>query len=314
MFIIFTRVFSVFILIFIGFFACKIKILPGESTKYLINLMLYITAPCMAASSIYTKELSPQVINATIQVLVGATIYFAISTVIAFAAVKFLKFKPKAEWGLYIAAICCINSGFMGFPVTKAIFGEDIFYLMVIHNIISCGYIYGVTPVLIDMGKENHSSRLSALKSMINPCTIGILIGVVMLLIGVRPPDSLDQMIISLSDATIPISMIIVGIQLAGSDFKNMLKDKYINIVNILSMMIIPVLTFLIVDQIDILEPNVKLILIFASVFPTAVAPAAIAEQRGVPAGKLAEIVSVTTATSLVIIPIMAMVLMKVYL
>lgn len=314
MFIIFARVFSVFMLIFIGFFACRKNILPGESTKYLINLMLYITAPCMAASSIYSKELSPQVVNATVQVIVGAVIYFAICTVIALVAVRFLNFKPKEQWGLYITAICCINSGFMGFPVTKAIFGDDIFYLMVMHNIIACGYIYGITPVLLDMGRGNHGSRLSALKSMVNPCTIGIVIGVVMLLMGLKPPKELDQVIVSLSDATIPISMIIVGIQLAGSDFKNMLKDKYINIVNILSMLIIPVLTFVVVAQFDMLEPNVKLILIFSSVFPTAVAPAAIAEQRGVPAGKLAEIVSVTTATSLVIIPIMAMILMKVYM
>lgn len=314
MFIIFTRVFSVFLLIFIGFFACKKNILPEESTKYLINLMLYITAPCMAASSIYTKELSKEVVNATVQVIVGATVYFAICTVIAFIAVKFLKFKPKREWGLYIAAICCINSGFMGFPVTKAIFGDDIFYLMVMHNIISCGYIYGITPVLLDMGRENQGGRLSLLKSIINPCTIGIVVGVVMLLMEIQPPEELGEVIISLSDATIPISMIIVGIQLAGSDFKNMLKDKYINIINVISMLIIPLLTFFIVNQLDMLEPNVKLILTFASVFPTAVAPAAIAEQRGVPAGKLAEIVSVTTATSLIIIPIMAVILMKVYI
>ena len=313
MFIIFSRVFSVFLLIFIGYFACKKDILPAESSKHLINLMLYITAPCMAASSIYSKELSPEVINATVQVIVGAVIYFAICTAIAYGALKLFKFQPKSDWGLYMTAICCINTGFMGFPVTKAIFGDDIFYLMVMHNIIACGYIYGITPVLLDMGRGQKGSRLQALKSMINSCTIGIVIGVVMLLMGLRPPQELDQVIVSLSDATIPISMIIVGIQLAGSDFKNMLKDKYINIVNILSMLIIPILTFIIVEQFDMLEPNVKLILIFSSVFPTAVAPAAIAEQRGIPAGKLAEIVSVTTATSLVIIPIMAMILMKVY-
>ena len=125
MFIIFSRVFSVFLLIFIGYFDCKKDILPAESSKHLINLMLYITAPCMAASSIYSKELSPEVINATVQVIVGAVIYFAICTAIAYGALKLFKFQPKSDWGLYMTAICCINTGFMGFPVTKAIFAAS---------------------------------------------------------------------------------------------------------------------------------------------------------------------------------------------
>ena len=134
-----------------------------------------------------------------------------------------------------------------------------------------------------------------------------------MLLAGVQPPDPVNEVVLSLSDATIPISMIIVGIQLAGSNFREMLKDRQVMIINILSMIIIPVLTFLVVDQFDVLETDVKLLLIFASVFPTAVAPAAIAEQRGINPGKLAEIVSVTTATSLIVIPLMAAFLMNYY-
>ena len=313
MMFIFTRVFSVFLLIFLGYFACKMKILPGDSTKYLINLMLYITAPCMSASSIYTKELSQDVITSTVQVLCGTFVYFAVTTVIAFAAIKIFRFRPSEDKGLFITAICCINTGFMGFPVTKAIFGDDIFYLMVIQNIISCLYIYGATPVLLDMGRKGKGSRTESLKSMINPCTVGIITGVVMLLSGVQPPGPVNEVVISLSDATIPISMIIVGIQLAGSNFREMIRDRQVMIINILSMIVIPIVTFLVVDQFDFLGKDVKLLLIFASVFPTAVAPAAIAEQRGIKAGKLAEIVSVTTATSLIVIPVMAAVLMKYY-
>ena len=314
MFVVFGRVLAIFMLILIGFVANRTGVLPDASRKHLTNLMLCITAPCMAAQSLYSKELSDEVITATIQVLLGSIVYFIIVTAIAFVMVRGLKFKPKQEWGIYIVAIACINTGFMGFPITKAIFGDDIFYLMVIENIILCTYLYSISPILLYVGRDDKpTGSLAMLKSIFNPCTIGIIIGVVMLILGIKPPAAIDEVVTSLSEATIPLSMIIVGVQLGASNILSIFKNKYINITNIVSMVLIPIITFFIVDQIDVLLPEVKLILVFGSVFPTAVAPAAIAEKQNLDATRLAEIVSVTTVTSLIMIPIVAAFLMGYY-
>lgn len=315
MFIIFAKVIAIFSLILLGYVSNRIKILPDESRKHLINLMMYITAPCMAASSIYSKTLSDSVIVATKQVAVGTAIYFVITSIISFIIVKSVGFKPIEKTGLYMVAITCINTGFMGFPVTKAVFGEDIFYLMVMQNVVSCLYLYGAVPILLKIGRENtKSSVMKNLRDMLNPAFMGIIVGLVMLFFQVRPPKMINDVIVYLSDATIPLSMIIIGVQLGSSNFKEMIKHKYINITNIVSMAIFPVLTFLVVDQFDILRNDVKLVLVFASVFPAAVAPSAIAEQQGIKSNKLAEIVSLTTLTSLITIPIAVTFLTKYYL
>ena len=148
---------------------------------------------------------------------------------------------------------------------------------------------------------------------MLNPCTFGIIIGVIMLVAGIKPPTAIDEVVTSLSDATVPISMIIVGVQLGSSRIIEMLKNKYIFLINIAAMIISPVLTFFIVEQFDFLQTGVKVILIFASVFPTAVVPAAIAEKMGKDPTRLAEIVSVTTAFSLITIPLISAFLMGYY-
>ena len=75
MFIVFGKVFAIFIMIFIGFLANKIKILSNEAIPHITNLMLYVTAPCMAISSIYSKSLSADVIVATVQTMAGAVIF-----------------------------------------------------------------------------------------------------------------------------------------------------------------------------------------------------------------------------------------------
>lgn len=317
MLIIFERILAIFIMILIGYAANRAGILPDSSRKHLTNLMIYITAPCMAAESIYSKELSPEVVTATWQVIIGAAVYFVIITVFAYVFIRALKFKPKKEWGVYVVAITCINSGFMGFPVTKAIFGDDLFYLMVMHNIIAVFYIWSITPMLLNIGTEKGEGGKSRfaenIKAMFNPCTFGIIIGVIMLIFGIKPPTAVDEVVASLSDATVPVSMIIVGVQLGSSHIIEMLKNRYIFLVNIAAMIISPVLTFLIVEQFDFLQTGVKVILIFASVFPTAVVPAAIAEKMGKDPTRLAEIVSVTTAFSLITIPLISAFLMGYY-
>ena len=120
-------------------------------------------------------------------------------------------------------------------------------------------------------------------------------------------------MIIYLSDMTIPLSMIIIGVQLGSSRIMEILKHKYINLVNIFSMFAIPILTFLAVERFSFLDVNVRLVIVFASVFPAAVVPAAIAEQQGIKSNRLAEVVSLTTLISLITLPIAATFLMKYY-
>ena len=312
--VVFGRVIAIFSHVLLGFIVNRKKILPDESRKYLINLMMYITAPCMAASSIYMKELSPQVVKSTFQVVIGAAVFFVVATVFSIIIVKILKFKPIEETGLYVVAITSVNNGFMGFPVTKAIFGEDIFYFMVMHNVISCFYLYGVVPLLLKMGRKDVKANLrSNLKDMLNPCIIGIIIGVVCLVLNWRPPKMVNEVIIYLSDMTIPLSMIIIGVQLGSSKIMEILKHKYINLVNIFSMFAIPILTFLAVERFSFLDVNVRLVIVFASVFPAAVVPAAIAEQQGIKSNRLAEVVSLTTLISLITLPIAATFLMKYY-
>ena len=84
MFIVFGKVFAIFIMIFIGFLANKIKILSNEAIPHITNLMLYVTAPCMAISSIYSKSISADVIVATVQTMAGAVIFFTVTTPVSY--------------------------------------------------------------------------------------------------------------------------------------------------------------------------------------------------------------------------------------
>lgn len=315
MLLIFGRVFGIFSLIFVGYITYKRGIFGKDAKDTLTKLLLNITAPCMAAYSIYSKELSDKLVQSTVQVLIVETLYYVLGVIIAFLIVKFLKFDPVSQWGVYIAAMIATNNGFMGFPVTEAIFGDDIFYLLVMINIPTCVFFYGVMPMVLNIGRQNSEGNWkSNLKLMLNPAMFGITIGVLFMLIQYRPPEAIDSVVKYLSDATIPISMIVVGVQLGESNLREIIKDKYVNITSLMRMIIIPIITFLAVHFIPFLNEDVKLIIVFSSIFPTAVVTAAISVQQNIEGNKAAEIVSITTAISLVTIPISAAILSYFYL
>ncbi len=315
MLLIFGRVFGIFSLIFVGYITYRRGIFGKDAKDTLTKLLLNITAPCMAAYSIYSKELSDKLVQSTVQVLIVETLYYALGVIIAFLIVKFLKFDPVSQWGVYIAAMIATNNGFMGFPVTEAIFGDDIFYLLVMINIPTCVFFYGIMPMVLNIGRKNSESNWkSNLKLMLNPAMFGITIGVIFMLIQYRPPEAIDSVVKYLSDATIPISMIVVGVQLGESNLREIIKDKYVNITSLMRMIIIPIITFLAVHFIPFLNEDVKLIIVFSSIFPTAVVTAAISVQQNIEGNKAAEIVSITTAISLVTIPISAAILSYFYL
>ena len=114
------------------------------------------------------------------------------------------------------------------------------------------------------------------LMPMLNMCTYALIIGLVLMLLKVRLPDILADFINTIGDATIPVSMIVVGVQLSVSSIRKMLTNKRLITASLCNVILIPVLTFLAVNWLP-LAPESKLILIFAAAFPCAVVSTAIA-------------------------------------
>ena len=63
------KVISIFLIMAVGLVANKIGILPTESKKYIVDLLILITTPCMVFTSITSKELTDDTIPMTLQTI-----------------------------------------------------------------------------------------------------------------------------------------------------------------------------------------------------------------------------------------------------
>ncbi|WP_161874924.1 AEC family transporter [Ihubacter sp. rT4E-8] len=307
----FLKVASIFCMVAVGFIANKKNILPMEANKYLVNLLLTITTPCMIIGSMASNTLTPDTLRQTMEVIVGSLLYFIIGAFISLGLTKLMR-CPMENRGVLMVIITAVNTGFMGFPITKSIFGDDMFFLMVIENQILTIYLYFISVIQMNYGYKKGGSLKSIVKPLCNMCTLAAVIGFIILFGGVQlPPVALD-FFNTIGDATIPVSMIVVGIQLGNSNLKKIIKNGQLILASLINVTLMPFLTFLAVHWLPLTNAG-KLILVFAAAFPCAVVTVAVASKEGRNADLMAEGVALTTLFSMATLPIAALLLTHLY-
>lgn len=316
-----NKVLAIFLLLAVGYFIGKIKVLPAGSDKTLNILLIKVITPCMILSSITSKELTDDTFAATLQTLAGAALFFVLAGVLGFFFAKYiLRIKPESQVGVWAYSFGSVNTGFMGFPVTLALFGQDIFYLMVMHNVVLTVYLYSAGPSMLRIGEEHSGDAPSSAerlktfaKSFNNPNAVASVIALVMLFAGLHLPATLFESVKTLGDATIPLSMLLVGIQLSESDLISIIKNGKILAFSLVKMLVLPVIIFFCVNWLPI-SAYVKVALIFAAVFPSAVVTAPVCAMEGKDSMTAAKLIAITTLMSVATIPLFATLLTEFYL
>lgn len=312
--LVFGKILSIFLIIGIGFVANKADIMPMAANKYLVGLLIRVTCPCMIIASITSNDLREDTLSLSLQTLAGAVVFFTVSALVGWVlSAKIVKVDPAENVGVYTFAFGSINSGFIGFPITLAIFGSGILYLMVLHNVVGSFYLYTFGGMLVNMGvlgsKPDFEGFINSFK---NINAIAAVVSIAMLFAGLKLPAVIFDCVDMIGDATTPLSMLIVGMQLGECDFGEVLKNRKLLGISFLKMLLLPVLTFLMVNWLPF-DVSVKACLIFAASFPVAVAVVPIASEQNRDSLVTAEMVAITTLISLAVIPAVATFLLEYY-
>ena len=312
MVVVFTKVLEIFALLGIGFVANRKGILPSSASPYLTNLLLVIATPCLIVTSIASKELTQDTIKETIFVMGANIVFFAVGAIAAMLLMRALNIEPKEDRGVLSVVVCSVNSGFMGFPIALMIFGQEGLYYMVICNMVLTFYLYSLAFIQIGSRDKGKRSFKEIVKPMMNLCMLSAILGAFLLFTGIKIPAPLFEVMELLGDATIPLSMILVGMLFGESDLKSTIKDKRLLKVTFLAMVVWPAVVFAIMFFVPA-APMPKAMFVFSVAFPSAAVVPALAQRQGMNAKLAAQGVTFTTLVSMITIPVMALLLMYVY-
>lgn len=316
MLLVLSKVLVVFIYIGIGFAANRLKVLPEESVEHFISLVMGISVPCLVISSITGQEINGDMYRNTIITLVlTSMIYVVVALITTFISDRIFPDKEQQDRNVLASAMTGCNSGFMGFPIASAVFGELVFYYMVIQNISNNLYLFVMSLAQLHHREDLRSDRTlrEKLRPLANPTSIATIISIVMLFAGLHFPPFIMDIVDALGDITIPLSMILVGVQLGRTEIKRLSGEKDLLITALMKLAVMPALVMLLLMPLSV-DTVVKLTALLGTCFPAAVVGVVVAAQEKKNSQLMAEAVAITTVLSIITLPVWIMIITRLYL
>lgn len=238
--VIIKQLLQLFIMLFLGYFLCKIGIFDRQTNKKMTKLCLYVTTPCLILTSVLqqTGERNYHLIALTFAVAFG---YYLIMPVIGWLMTVVLRL-PKKNRGLYMFMSVFENTGFMGIPLINAIYGSVGVVYTAIFNVAFNLSSFGYGPAMLNIGM-NRSSKTS-LKEVLSPGTILSALTIVIYLTGIKLPEIVTGVVASVGAITSPMAMMLTGAALALMDIRTVFTDFHVYPFLALRQFIFPVVVF----------------------------------------------------------------------
>lgn len=336
--IIFGQMLVLLAMMMIGYFAYRAKWIDESSAGHLSKLVVNVFNPILVINGVLGQN-SGGGGEKIIQNIVLVIAYFGILVAVSILIPVIL--RPKTELkSLYQLMTIFGNIGFMGIPVIKSIFGNEAiiyvaFYILA-YNIMlyTCGMFLAnrsagelasektvagkamtkaareLSEVKIAAGQEK-ASFLSSLKRMINPGVVAALVAVIIFVTGPAVPEAVYTFCDYMGNATIPLSMFLIGVSVAQENLKEIFGDLRIYLLILIRMIVLPIgMIFLLrgflLDRMQV-DPVVFGVFILELGMPIGSIIALLAREQGADAGYCTKGVVLSTLVSIVTIPVICM-------
>ena len=293
------------LILFMRFIMGTKKIVAHSSINDITNILIDVSIPCTIVVSLI-RPFSQRLIGDTIKVCLCILIFHLVMTGISYGLSKILK-VDKLKQGSWIFALVFSNNAFIGYPLMYALYGNDGLFLMAMGNIVQNILIFsiGVKMTNLNYGKDEHV-RLRNI--IITKQNIAVVIGLIIFFTQIAIPKPIVTLITYVSNLTVPLSMIVVGLSLSRYDVRNMFTDGEVYRLTAIRMVIIPIIMLLAYKGLGI-NANKDLplaILYFTAVLPAPAFTTIMAERYNTSIEFSSKCVFITTIISIITVPVLA--------
>ena len=281
----------------VGYIVNRLGYLGGEADRKLGKLLLNVGLPSMILASVFTGD-----INAGIPEILALAkvdvVFYGLEAIFVLAAPHFLGGTPSQK-GAWRYSLAFSNVGFIGYPVAIALYGPGaLFYAAILalpFNLLS----YTLGPLML-AGKGRFQ-----VKQLFSPCVVAALIALVCALTGFQPPALAGELVSFLGDATVPLSLLVMGSLLAGLPIRQVFTSARVWGLTILRVLVMPVVLFFCLKPMNLI-PEILGIAVTQMAMPVAVNGTLLSMEYGGDTEALAQATFLTTLLSIVTIPLIA--------
>ena len=166
--------------------------------------------------------------------------FYAFLIALGFVIPLLLHVKPDKR-KFYNLMTVYTNTGFLGIPVAKAVLPPNALIYVIVINIFYSLLFYTHGLMILGKGKTEAGKKKQPLLNIFNIGTVMAIISLVVFWFDLKLPPLVSKTVEYIGNATIFLSMALLGVMIARSDFVGSLKNFRIWIYIVLRMIIIPI-------------------------------------------------------------------------
>lgn len=298
--VIIESVISLFLIILVGVYGAKKKIITSQINKGLIDILIQITLPLMILSSFiftYDDAIKSNAIK---------TFYYSIAAYIIVILVSYLLLLPiknDKKIVLHFANVFT-NTGYVGFPILNSIYGAEGIVYGSIFNMFFVIFVWTYGIILYKGNFQKKELKNELKKILLNPSIIAVCAGVIIMIFNIQLPGAILSSIRNIGNITGPLSMIIIGVIISDVKIKEYIKDWTIYYGIATKLILIPSIIYLI-SLLALATSKAVNTVIIMTAMPASAMTSILAETFDKEKDYAAVIVSVTTLLSLITVTIL---------
>ena len=287
----------IFIGILAGFVCRKLKVLSEEGTATVSNIVVKIILPFYLFSAILNS--GSAVDSKGVLLTLGLSFgMFLLSGLVALLVVPLLR-PPAGDRGVYLFETMCGNVTYIGIPVCAAVLGGNAAFYGSLLNI-------PYNLLCFSLGIWLLAGKLP-LKKILNPAFLSGVAAALLYLLRVPVPSVILDGCAFIGQATSPCAMLVIGSVLGSVPFKEIFTEWRAIPYVLLRLVGLGALMALLLSFLDV-DPVLKGVLILMASMPAATNSTMLCTIYGGNRALSAKLIFLSTALSIVTIPLWALV------
>lgn len=294
-------------MIALGFFLAKKGWFDRNFTKTISRVVTNVSLPCYMISTI-TAKFTPATLVSDLPKMFFPLISMLLLFAFSFLVIRVLRI-PDYRKGIFSSMFFNSNTVFIGLPVNVALFGNQCLPVVLIYYIANTTIFWtlGVWLIQRDGNVKHNLSAKELLGRVFSPPLMGFLIAILLIILPFdvfKYLPFLKQDLNYIGNLTIPLSMIFIGISVAGVGLDRIKIDR--SSLGILAgRFIFAPLLMAVLLMFTNLPVTTKQIFIIQSAMPVMTNAPIVASQYNADADFASIMVAESTLVSLIVIPIL---------
>ena len=294
----FYQVLTLFLLILVGWGVRRAGLFTDEVTTGVSRFLVNVALPALVIDSMQLP-FDPALAREGAAIALAGGAYFAGAILFALVFPRLIRARPD-ERAVFSFLVVFANTGFMGYPVVNAIWGEQAVFLAAIYNLLFSLLIFTVGVLLLTGGTagwKNVSPRV-----LLSPGIVSVAVGLALFFLSVDLPEVIGGPIAMLGGLTTPLSMIVIGALLARLEPRTIFGNARVYLYAAVRLLALP-LAALVLLRPFVADPLVLGVCVVLAAMPGATNAALFAEEYGVNPEFASQSVFITTLFCIVTIP-----------